>query len=54
MLGEEKKKCPVCDGLNVKTSRPSLITKFLETVWPFKGETKNLNLCLGCNFTWED
>lgn len=54
MLLEEKKKCPVCESANVKISRPSLMTKFIESIWPFKGETKNLNLCVDCSFSWED
>lgn len=54
MLGEEKKKCPVCDSANIKTSKPPLFTKLKETIWPFNGESKNLNLCSDCNFSWED
>jgi hypothetical protein len=54
MLGTEKKKCPVCEGTNIKTQKPSLLTKAQEVIWPFKGDTKNLNLCEDCNFSWED
>ncbi len=54
MFWEEKKKCPVCESKNVKTSRPSLIVKAQEAIWPFKESTKNLNLCSDCSFSWED
>jgi len=54
MLGSEKKKCPVCDSENVKISRPPMLTKFIEAIWPFKGESKNLNICSDCSFSWED
>jgi hypothetical protein len=50
----EKKKCPVCDSEKIKTSRPPLLTKIKEIVWPFNGESKNLNLCQECQFEWED
>lgn len=54
MIGEDKKRCPVCDSLNVKTSKPPFLTKIMEAVWPFRGESKNINLCTDCNFSWED
>jgi hypothetical protein len=54
MLGSEKKKCPVCDSEKVTTSKPAFFTKIKETFWPFKGESKNLNLCSDCSFSWED
>jgi len=54
MLLSDKKRCPVCDSEKVKTSKPPFLTKIKETFWPFKGESKNLNLCSDCSFSWED
>jgi hypothetical protein len=54
MLLSDKKKCPVCDSGNIKISKTPLLTKLKETLWPFRGETKNFNLCSDCSFSWED
>jgi uncharacterized protein with PIN domain len=54
MLFEEKKKCPVCDSQKVKISKPPILTRVEEYVWPFKETSKTFNLCSDCNFSWED
>ena len=54
MLFTEKKKCPICNSEKVAVSKPSLLTRITEYIWPFKGTTKTFNLCSDCNFSWED
>jgi len=54
MLFDEKKKCPVCDSEKVKISKPPVLTRVEEYIWPFKGTSKTFNLCDDCNFSWED
>jgi uncharacterized protein with PIN domain len=54
MLFDDKKKCPVCDSPKVKISKPPILTRVGEYIWPFKGTSKTFNLCDDCSFSWED